>query len=110
MSEEQKKTEEVFEQETTNSSEIIELEWEEVEGIFSMRDNLTSLEAHFSTMCLNFERRKTELLRTMSEYENTMYSLASQLKTEKGINPELTYELKLPQTPEQKAYFIRKDD
>ena len=109
MSEEQDKTEEVLEQETTNSSEIIELEWEEVEGIFSMRENLTNLEAHFSTMCLNFERRKTELLRTMSEYENTMYSLANQLKGHKNINPELTYELKLPQNPEEKAYFLRKD-
>ena len=110
MSEEQNKTEEILEQETTISSEIVELEWEEVEGIFSMRENLTNLEAHFSTMCLNFERRKTELLRTMLEYENAVYSLANQLKTEKSINPELTYELKLPQSPEQKAYFIRKDD
>ena len=97
MSKEQKKTEEVLEQETTISSEIIELEWQEIERIFSIRDDLTNLEAHFSTMCLNFERKKAELLRTMSECESAMYSLASQLKTEKGISPELTYELKLPQ-------------
>ena len=98
MSAEQKEVEETLDQEEiTNSSEIVELEWEEVDNIFSLRQNLVNLESHFSTMCLNFEKRKAELLKTMQEYEKAMYSLANQLKSEKNINPELTYELKLPQ-------------
>ena len=110
MSAEQKKVNEALEQETENSSEIIELEWPEVEQIFNLREDLTNIETHFSTMCLNFEKRKSEILRTMSEYENAMYTLANQLKGSKNINPELTYELKLPASPSEKAYFLRKDN
>ncbi len=109
MSEETEKVEETTEQESENSSEIIELEWTEVEQIFNLRRDLTNIEAHFSTMCLNFEKRKSEILRTMSEYESAMYGLANQLKGSKNINSELTYELKLPTNPEEKAYFLRKD-
>ena len=94
MSAEQKKVNEALEQETENSSEIIELEWPEVEQIFNLREDLTNIETHFSTMCLNFEKRKSEILRTMSEYENAMYTLANQLKGSKNKNPELTNELK----------------
>jgi hypothetical protein len=113
MSAEAKKVEETIKQDeapnTPNSSEVVELEWPEVEQIYDLRTELTNIEAHFSAMCLNFEKRKTELLRTMSEYENAMYSLANQLKAAKNINPELTYELKLPNSTEEKAYFLRKD-
>ena len=110
MSEETGKVEETLEQADENSSEIIELEWSEVEQVFNLRKELSNIETHFATMCLNFEKRKSELLRTMSEYETAMYGLANQLKVEKNINPELTYELKLPQAPEEKAYFLRKDN
>lgn len=110
MSEETQKVEETLEHPNENSSEIIELEWTEVEQVFGLRKELSNIETHFATMCLDFEKRKSELLRTMSEYETAMYSLANQLKAEKNINPELTYELKLPQSPEEKAYFIRKDN
>jgi hypothetical protein len=110
MSTDKTKTEEVATQEeATNSSEIIELEWPEVEQIFALRENLTSIEANFSSMCLNFEKRKMEILSTMKDYENAMYSLAGQLKEQKNIDASLTYELKLPSTTEEKAYFIRKD-
>lgn len=110
MSAEKKTTEEVtLQEETTNSSEIIELEWPEVEQIFSLRESLTTIEANFSSMCLNFEKRKMQILSTITEYENAMYSLAGQLKKEKNIDPNLTYELKLPSSQEEKAYFIRKD-
>ena len=50
-----------------------------------------------------------QILSTITEYENAMYSLAGQLKKEKNIDPNLTYELKLPSSQEEKAYFIRKD-
>ena len=84
MSTDKTKTEEVTPQEeVTNSSEIIELEWPEVEQIFALRESLTSIEANFSSMCLNFEKRKMEVLSTMKEYENAMYSLAGQLKEQK---------------------------
>ena len=110
MSKDKKSTEEVATQEeTTNSSEIVELEWPEVEQIFALRENLTSIEANFSSMCLNFEKRKMEVLSTMKEYENAMYSLAGQLKEQKNIDSSLTYELKLPASQKEKAYFIRKD-
>tara|TARA_R110000796_G_scaffold104821_2_gene214723 strand:+ start:242 stop:577 length:336 start_codon:yes stop_codon:yes gene_type:complete len=110
MSAENPPVEETTTQErTTNSSEIVELEWKEVEQIFALRENLTSIEANFSSMCLNFEKRKMEALSAMKEYENAMYSLAGQLKEEKNIDESLTYELKLPASPEEKAYFIRKE-
>ena len=110
MSEDKKSTEEVATQEeTTNSSEIVELEWPEVEQILALRENLTSIEANFSSMCLNFEKRKMEVLSTMKEYENAMYSLAGQLKEQKNIDSSLTYELKLTASQKEKAYFIRID-
>jgi len=95
--------------EATESSEIIDLEWSEVEQIYDLREEYVKIETHFSKLCVNFEKRKAQLLKAVSEYETAMFSLANQLKAAKNISPELTYELKLPQTPEGKAYFLRKD-
>ncbi len=91
------------------TSEIIEIEWEEISQIHKLREELTNIETHFSTMCLNFEKRKLEIMNMISSYESSMINLAKQLRTEKDISEDVTYELKLPVSEGEKGYFIRKD-
>ena len=109
MSEQEKQqAEQPTETQEEVTSEIVELEWQEVSQIFKLREELSNIEAHFSTMCLNFEKRKAELIGTISEYEKALYGAARSLSSEKGISQELTYELKLPASEGEKGYFIRK--
>ncbi len=103
-----KQTVETDEQQEQITSEIVELEWEDVSQMFKLREDLSNIEAHFSTMCLNFEKRKVEIMGRISEYEKALYSSARQLSSDKGISQEITYELKLPSSEGEKGYFIRK--
>ena len=91
------------------TSDIVELEWEEVSQIFLLREELRNIESHFSSMCLNFEKRKMEMISTISEYEKAMYSAAKHLSSEKSISQEISYELKLPANEGEKGYFLRKE-
>ena len=109
MSEQEKKeTTTPAETQEEITSEIVEIEWKEISQIFKLKEELSNVETHFSTMCLNFEKRKAELISTISEYEKALYGAARNLSIEKGISQELSYELKLPTSEGEKAYFIRK--
>lgn len=90
--------------------EIVEIPWEKVEGVFRIRENMYQNQQQLSGFLLEMERRKLHLLDRLAEMENSLYAAANQLKQECETNPEWTYELKLPQNPEEKAYLVRKEE
>jgi hypothetical protein len=105
MSDQENKTNE----ELGASDSIIEVEWEEAKEIFEIRSALMEVESTLSSMLLNFEKKKAAFLHRARELETSMYAAGSNLRDQKKINQELTYELKLPTTHGEKAYFIKKD-
>ena len=103
----QESTEE--EVENTLSSEIIEVEWEEVSNIFHGKALVNQMQDRLGAMCVQFERAKQKMVKEMSDIEAILYQEGSTLKESMNIDPELTYELKLPASEGEKAFFIRKD-
>lgn len=101
--EEASDTEELF------SESVLELTWDETKDITQARTLLQETESQLSRMMIQFEKQKANLLDRFSKLESFMFQSATALKDAKKINPELTYELKLPQNEGEKGYFIRKD-
>ena len=95
--------------EAESTPEIIEVEWEKVEEVYTLRAHLVNLESRLSAMCLNFEKSKRQLLNAITESESAMYASAATLKDNEGIPEQATYELKLPSVTGEKGYFIRKE-
>ena len=106
MSEEQKQEQE---KNAPSTEEIIELEWEEVENIFNIRNAWLDADSRLSSLLLNLEKQKVVLLARSQELEALMYETGSNLRDQKEISDEVTYELKLPSAPGEKGYFVRKD-
>lgn len=106
MSEEKKQEQE---QNLPSTDEIIELEWEEVENIFNIRNAWLDADSRLSSLLLSFEKQKAVLLARSQELEAMMYETGSNLRDEKQISDEVTYELKLPSAQGEKGYFLRKD-
>ncbi len=94
----------------TERSEIIEVSWEQVKDVFEHRSALLQTEDYLGKMAVQYERKKSSLLRQIVQLEENLYTLATNLKSEANIDPELTYELKLPEKPGEKAYFLRKEE
>ena len=88
--------------------EIIEIDWEHVESIFEMRANLTALQQNLANMCLDFEKTKFLYLDQISKIETAVNEQGANLLEENGGDTTKTYELKMPTTPGEKAYFILK--
>lgn len=88
---------------------IVEIEWEEVEKIWNLREFLAASEEEFKSVCLQYEKIKTNLMSRIVQSQNAMYSAAETLRQSKAISSDDTYELKLPEVKEEKAYFIRKE-
>ena len=101
-------TEDSSEQQTYH--EVVELEWEEVENLTQMKEALSQTEEYTSNFLLSAERRKGVLFARISEIESALYQTAQSLKESKTLNPDWTYELKLPEKSGEKGYFIRKEE
>ena len=93
-----------------NTGEIVEVDWEKVQPVFEFRQRLANLEAHFSNMCLQFEKNKTNLMNQIVYGQADLYSMAQTLQKDLNVNENLTYELKLPVNAGEKGYFLRKDE
>lgn len=104
MSEENKTQEE-----QPKTQEVVEVEWEDVKEILSVRAAFMQTETYLSRLLLDTEKQKSKLLDRLNQLEIGMYELGAQLKSEKGIDDDLTYELKLPASEGEKGYFIRKE-
>lgn len=94
--------------EQTENKEIIEVEWEKVENLFEMRNNLATLQQNLANMCLDFEKTKHIYLQQITNTETVINQQGASLLEETGGDPTKTYELKMPTGPGEKAYFILK--
>jgi hypothetical protein len=103
MTENQKKKE-------TLTDEIIDLEWEELEDIFQARQVLNETEHKLASLCLQWEKTKVSYLAQISNIEHAMNAAAQGLLVDKNVDQNLTYELKLPAAPDEKGYFLRRDE
>lgn len=107
---EETKPEEIREATDPNTqSGVVEVEWEEAEELYNLRAALVDAENRLARMLLQHEKQKFSILERVTQIESAMYDSAGFLKDKKGIDPEFTYEFKLPQTEGEKGYFIRKD-
>ena len=105
----QQTEERVVESEERSTNDVVELSWDEVSRIISIRSALQRSEAELANMILAYEKRKLQMLDQISQLEETMMSDAKALQTSKELDQEATYELKLPTKEGEKGYFIRKE-
>ena len=92
------------------AGEIIEVEWEKLEPAFNIRAMLQETEEYMGRMFVDFEKRKKNLLFRSAQLEEELYRVAKTVKDEINVSKDFTYELKLPQKPGDKGYFVRKDE
>lgn len=95
---------------TVTNNEIVEVEWEKIQPVFEFKQKLENLETYFSNMCLQFEKNKANLMNQIVYGETDLYTMAQTLQKDLKVSENLTYELKLPATPGEKGYFLRKDN
>ena len=91
------------------TDEIVEVEWEDVEQLYRINTYSKQVESQLADVCLRFEKTKQTLLSRLSECETFLFNSGTSLKDSHGIDPNLTYELKLPKQEGEKAFFVRKD-
>jgi len=94
----------------TNTNEVVEVNWENIQPVFEFKQKLQNLETYFSNMCLQFEKNKANLMNQIVYGQSDLFTMAQNLQKSLNVNENLTYELKLPTTPGEKGYFLRKDD
>ena len=90
--------------------EVIEIPWETARETFEVRKELWQTQKYLADFLLNHERKKRELLQRIEALESAMYESASLIQETHPVNPEWTYEFKLPAREGEKAYFIRKEE
>ena len=91
------------------TDEVIDVEWPTVEQLYRANEYSKHLESQLSDMCLRFEKTKRNLLTRIEECEAYLMQQGTAVRTNAGIDPSLTYELKLPKQEGEKAFFLRKD-
>ncbi|OUW01663.1 MAG: hypothetical protein CBD16_05200 [Betaproteobacteria bacterium TMED156] len=115
MSEENNETQvEELETETSEepqqerTEEVIPIEWESVRETYEMRQEQLKIEEYLAKFLLNTERQKADLITRLTLLENHVYEAATQLRDELSVDKDAAYELKMPDSPGEKAYFVRK--
>ena len=102
--------EEQPEPENAAFQEVVEVPWEQAEAVTRLRASASELEDFISRTLVQMEKRKISLMTQLSETERALYREASQLRESLPLNPDWTFELKLPESVGEKAYFIRKEE
>lgn len=93
-----------------SSHEVVEVKWDTAKDTYEIRQELVQTKKYLTEILLDHERRKLSLLERLSALENAMYESATSIQQEMSLNPEWTYEFKLPLKEGDSAYFIRKQD
>ena len=93
--------------EEVENNNVVEVPWEEVKELFDVRQALTDIDSRFSELLLNYEKQKAAFLSRSQELEAYLYEQGSALRSRLDMDPEATYELKLPTSHGEKGYFIR---
>ena len=97
-------------EEETQFQEVVEVPWEEIEQVTALKQAVGETEQYVSRFLLDVEKRKEALLTRLGDMEKALYQQAQAVKQSKNLNPEWTFELKLPEKQGEKAYFIRKHE
>tara|TARA_R100001510_G_C7655508_1_gene214713 strand:- start:1536 stop:1886 length:351 start_codon:yes stop_codon:yes gene_type:complete len=87
---------------------LIPVEWESVKETYEFRKEQLRMQEYISRFLLETEKQKSDLLSRLSDIEHRVYELASVLRQQAGVDEDFAYELKLPENPGEKAFFIRK--
>ena len=95
--------------EQPQSLDVVEIEWELVEDLVKIRQELVVTENAMAAFLLDIEKKKALALNKISSLEEVALSTARQIQKAKGLDQEVVYELKLPASEGEKGYFIRKD-
>lgn len=112
MSEEnttQQEVQEEQEQELPRSEDVIEIEWEEIEDIVKVRASFFETENKLAKLLLEHEKKKAFFMARSAQLESLITQLSEKLRDDKNVSSEHTYEIKLPTSEGEKAYFVRKD-
>ena len=110
MSEENNNTQEPAEQASSpRADEVIDVDWEQIRGIFEIKSASAQVEAHLANVLLQHAKTKANLLDRLSSMESRLYDDAFTLRNSLDIDPDLVYELKVPEKEGEKGYFIRKE-
>ena len=91
-------------------SEVVELSWEEVQETLHLRQIYSENEQVFARFLVDIERRKQAMSSRLSQIETAVYENARLLRENKELNPDWTYEMKLPEKAGEKGYFIKKEE
>lgn len=90
--------------------EVLEVEWQDVEPLVQVRAALYATETQLTRLLLSYEKQKSKFLSRVEELESTLYRLGHELRNSRGIDESITYELKLPESEGEKAYFLKKEE
>ena len=91
------------------TSELIDVEWEQIEQVFRATEVARQIEEQLARAFLQFEKFKSQLMGQLRETEAFAVQEGRALKESLNIDPNLLYELKLPNQEGEKAFFVRKD-
>ena len=92
------------------TDEIIEVEWEEIEMIYNLKRQVENFEKQYAEMCLHYEKTKANMMARILKGESLLFQTAESLRNSKNVDSNCAYELKLPTSPSEKGYFLRKDN
>lgn len=90
------------------SEEIMPVEWEMARETFELRQEQLRIQEYISRFLLEMEKQKADLLGRLASVENRVFESATEIRDRMNINPNAPYELKLPESSGEKAYFVRK--
>ena len=91
------------------AQEVVEVPWEEIAPLLSLRQRLARAESEVSKFLLEVEKKKLSYLDHISALEAAIISNAKELQEIKGLDTAETYELKMPTAENEKGYFVRKE-
>jgi len=112
MTEEQQEvltTEEENTEQQPAPQEVVEVPWEDMAPLVALRQRLVQAEREIAARLLEHEKRKLSYLEHISALEAAVIEKAKELQATNGLDPEETYELKMPSAENEKGYFVRKD-
>ncbi len=96
-------------EEQTQTADVVEIEWEIMEELVRIKQELARTENAMAAFLLDIEKKKISALDRISALEEAALATARRIQKEKGLDEEAVYELRLPSSEGEKGYFIRKD-
>ncbi len=85
--------------ETTAAPERVDLSWEDVSDIVSLRDASEKIRLALSELCVEFEIQKRNMLNSLERVETELAKQISATRSAKNIPENVQYNLRLPEEP-----------